>query len=111
VWPGIVALPVIGTVDQERVARMMESVLTRIVQTRARFVILDLTGADTMDEVAAGNLLRIAGAVRLLGAGCLLSGISPAMSATLVEIGVEFQSINAYSSLETALQEAIRRLK
>ena len=111
VWPGIVALPVIGAVDQERVSRMMEGVLGRIVQTRARVVILDLTGAEAIDGAATANLLRIAGAARLLGADCLLSGISPEMSSTLVELGAEFHRISAHSTLETALQEAIRRLK
>ncbi|MBZ5715149.1 STAS domain-containing protein [Nannocystis pusilla] len=110
VWPGIVALPIVGPVDGERVARMTESLLARISQTHARHVILDLTGADALDEAAAANLLRIVSAARLLGAACLLSGISPRMSATLVAIDAPLAGVSAFGTLEAALQAAIRNL-
>lgn len=110
VWPGIVALPIVGPVDGERVARMTESLLARISQTHARCVILDLTGADALDEAAAGNLLRIVTAARLLGAVCLLSGISPRMAATLVAIDAPLRGVSAHGTLESALQAAIRDL-
>lgn len=110
VWPGIVALPIVGPVDGGRVARMTEDLLERITQTHARYVILDLTGADALDEAAAANLLRIVSAARLLGAVCLLSGISPRMSATLVAIDAPLSGVSAFGTLEAALQSAIRNL-
>lgn len=111
VSPGVIAMPIIGSIDVERVSRMTEDLLSRITQIHAKFVILDLTGADILDEAALGSLLRVVTAVRLLGADCLLSGISPRMATAIVASGKELRSVGAFSTLETALAEASRRLR
>jgi rsbT co-antagonist protein RsbR len=107
VWPEIVALPIVGVIDSERVASIMESLLVKITATRARLVIIDLTGADSLDAAAAGNLLQVIRAARLLGARGVLSGISPTMAETLVNTESQLHGIRAYSTLEAALRDGV----
>ncbi len=111
VWPGIVALPVVGVIDSERAAMIMESLLTRITEVRAALVIIDLTGADALDSAAADGLLRLIGATRLLGARSVVSGISPNMAATLVASDARLSDVRAYATLEAALHDGVRSLQ
>ncbi|MBK9263007.1 MAG: PAS domain S-box protein [Polyangiaceae bacterium] len=108
VWEKTVALPVIGMVDRERAARMMSTLLDTITQKQAEFAILDLTGVTTVDAETANHLLDIARAASLLGSDCLVSGISPAVARTLVDLGsTETSTFRTFATLEAALRHAL----
>jgi rsbT co-antagonist protein RsbR len=104
VWEGILCLPVVGIVDTQRSAEMSAVLLDSIVARRARLAIVDLTGVDVIDTRTADHFLRMARAVRLLGAECILTGIKPAVALTLVHIGVDLTDMTTLRSLREALQ-------
>ncbi len=106
-WDGIVVLPVIGLVDSMRAAQMLEDLLGTIVRTKSRYAILDLTGVEVMDTRAADHLLKIVRASALVGARCLVSGISPNMAQTIVSLGVDLGGLMSFSTLEAALRFAL----
>jgi anti-anti-sigma regulatory factor len=107
-WDGVLALPIIGAMDGARAARIMEMLLSEIVQTRARFAVLDLTGADAVDTSTVGNLLRIVRAAALLGSECLVSGISPAVAQTIVTAGGGAEALHTFGTLQDALRYALQ---
>jgi len=108
VWDKTVALPVIGTVDRERASRMMLALLDTIAEKQAEFTILDLTGVTTVDAETANHLLDVARAAALLGSDCLVSGISPAVARTLVDLGSsETSTFRTFATLESALRHAL----
>jgi len=106
-WEGIVVLPVIGLVDSMRAAQMLEDLLGTIVRTKARYAILDLTGVEVMDTRAADHLLNVVRASSLVGARCLVSGISPRMAQTVISLGVDLGGLLSFSTLEVALRFAL----
>jgi rsbT co-antagonist protein RsbR len=110
-WSGILTMPVVGLVDSQRAALMMEDLLEQITRTQARCTILDLTGVDLLDTNAASHLLSIVRAAKLLGSRCLVSGISPSMASTIVSLGLELDEIQTFASLESALRYAIRETR
>lgn len=103
VWPGVLALPIIGEVGPERAATMTESVLDRVVSERATHFILDLTGMMAVGPDTARSLLRMAQAVRLLGARCLLTGIGPQLASALVGLRFELSDLTALPTLADAI--------
>jgi len=107
-WEGILTMPVMGLVDSERAARMMESLLEEITRTQTRFTILDLTGVEVMDKGAASNILQLVQAARLLGTRCLVSGISPGMASAVVELGLDLGDLQTFGTLEAALRFALK---
>jgi rsbT co-antagonist protein RsbR len=107
-WDGVLTMPVIGIVDKARATAMMENLLQQITQTHARFAILDLTGVGEIDADAAGHLLALVSAARLLGTRCLVSGISPATASTLVSLEVQLGELETFGTLEAALRRAIQ---
>jgi anti-anti-sigma regulatory factor len=108
IWEKTVALPVIGMVDRERAGRMMLTLLDTIAQKQAEFAILDLTGVTTIDAETANHLLDIARAAALLGSDCLISGISPAVARTLVDLGSsETATFRTFATLQSALRHAL----
>jgi PAS domain S-box-containing protein len=108
VWEKTVALPVIGIVDRDRAARMMLALLDAIAEKQAEFTILDLTGVTTVDAETANHLLDVAKAAALLGSDCLVSGISPAVARTLVDLGSsESSTFRTFATLESALRHAL----
>jgi rsbT co-antagonist protein RsbR len=109
VWKGVLALPLIGHLDPQRADRILEVLLGAVTQSRAHVAVLDLTGVDVIDSDTAGHLFRLVQAVALLGADCVLSGISPAVARLFVEQGVDLQRVRAFSTLEDALAYAMRR--
>jgi rsbT co-antagonist protein RsbR len=104
VWEGILCLPVVGIVDTQRSAAMSTALLDSIVERRASFAIVDLTGVDVIDTRTADHFLKMARSVRLLGAECILTGIKPAVAQTLVHIGVDLTDLTTLRSLREALQ-------
>ena len=107
VWEGVLAMPVVGRVDSDRAARMMEDLLAAVTSTRARWTILDLTGVDTMDAGALHDIIGLVHAVALLGARCLVSGISPVVAIAAVELGVDLGALTSFATLEAALRAAM----
>jgi rsbT co-antagonist protein RsbR len=109
-WEGILALPVIGTLDSARTQVVMESLLTRIVETGAALAIIDITGVPTVDTLVAQHLLRTVSAARLMGADCIISGIRPQIAQTIVHLGVELGNVVTKATLADAFSVALDRL-
>jgi rsbT co-antagonist protein RsbR len=107
-WDGIVALPLIGTLDSGRTQVVMQNLLETIVQTGAEIAILDITGVPTVDTLVAQHLLKTVSAARLMGADCIISGIRPQIAQTIVQLGVELNVVSK-ATLADALALALKR--
>jgi rsbT co-antagonist protein RsbR len=107
VWEGILCLPVVGLLDSTRSADMTDALLRAVVATRARCTIIDITGIEVMDTSTADHFLRMAKAVQLLGADCVLTGLNPQIAQTLVHMDVELGSLVTHRSLRDALQHFV----
>lgn len=108
VWTGVLCLPVVGVVDSQRSAEMTETLLEMIVNKQARTAIVDITGIDVMDTKTADHFIKMARAVRLLGAECVISGINPGIAQTLTHIGVDLTGVRTMRNLRDALQFHLR---
>jgi rsbT co-antagonist protein RsbR len=108
-WDGILALPLIGTLDSARTQVVMESLLQRIVETGSGIAIIDITGVPTVDTLVAQHLLKTVAAARLMGADCIISGIRPQIAQTIVHLGVELQDVITKATLADAFAVALRR--
>jgi rsbT co-antagonist protein RsbR len=108
-WEGIVALPLIGTLDSARTQVVMESLLQAIVQTNSRFAIIDITGVPTVDTLVAQHLLKTITAARLMGAECILSGIRPQIAQTIVHLGINLEDVITKAKLSDAFRLALER--
>lgn len=108
-WNGILALPMIGTLDSSRTQVVMETLLHRIVETGSRVAIIDITGVPTVDTLVAQHLLKTVSAARLMGAECIISGIRPQIAATIVHLGVDLGNIATKASLADAFKLALTR--
>ena len=108
-WEGILALPLIGTLDSERTQLVMEALLTRIVETGASIAIIDITGVPTVDTLVAQHLLKTVAAARLMGADCLISGIRPQIAQTIVHLGVDLGDVTSKATLSGAFAVALQR--
>jgi rsbT co-antagonist protein RsbR len=110
-WEGILALPLIGTLDSARTQVVMESLLQKIVETGAGIAIIDITGVPTVDTLVAQHLLKTVSAARLMGADCIISGIRPQIAQTIVHLGVNLADVITKSTLADAFAIALRRSK
>jgi rsbT co-antagonist protein RsbR len=108
-WDGILALPMIGTLDSARTQVVMESLLQRIVETGSEIAIIDITGVPTVDTLVAQHLLKTVTAIRLMGADCIISGVRPQIAQTIVHLGLDLQGIVTKANLADALALALRR--
>ena len=108
-WEGILALPLIGTLDSARTQVVMENLLQRIVETGSAIAIIDITGVPTVDTLVAQHLLKTVAAARLMGADCLISGIRPQIAQTIVHLGVDLGNITTKASLAAAFAVALQR--
>ncbi len=109
VWEGVLCLPVVGVLDSARSAEMTETLLRAIMDKKARCAIIDITGIQVMDTATADHFIRMAKAVRLLGAECVLTGINPNIAQTIVYMGVELSGVATHRSLRSALQHYVGR--
>ena len=107
---GIVAVPLIGTLDSARTQVVMESLLERILETDSAIAIIDITGVPTVDTLVAQHLLKTVAAARLMGADCIISGIRPQIAQTIVHLGLELEDVTTKSSLAGALIVALERM-
>lgn len=108
-WDGILALPMIGTLDSARTQIVMESLLQRIVETGSVVAIIDITGVPTVDTLTAQHLLKTVTAARLMGADCIISGIRPAIAQTIVHLGVDLGDVITKATLADAFAIALER--
>ena len=108
-WDGILALPLIGTLDSERTQVVMESLLEEIVRSGAHIAIIDITGVPTVDTLVAQHLLKTVAAARLMGAECIISGIRPQIASTIVHLGVNLGDVATKATLADAFSVALRR--
>jgi len=105
-WEGILVLPVVGIIDSNRAQYMMDSMLSKILDSSSKVIILDIHGVAAVDTAVANHLIKITKATKLMGCECLLSGISPAVAQTLIQLGIDMGGINTSSTLSDALQKA-----
>lgn len=110
-WDGILALPMIGTLDSARTQVVMESLLQRIVETGSEIAIIDITGVPTVDTLVAQHLLKTVSAARLMGADCIISGIRPQIAQTMVHLAIDLSSVVTKSTLADAFIVALERLE
>jgi rsbT co-antagonist protein RsbR len=110
-WEGILALPMIGTLDSARTQVVMESLLQRIVETGSEIAIIDITGVPTVDTLVAQHLLKTVSAARLMGADCIISGIRPQIAQTMVHLAIDLSSVTTKSTLADAFIVALDRLE
>jgi rsbT co-antagonist protein RsbR len=108
-WEGILALPVIGTLDSARTQVIMESLLQQIVESEATMAIIDITGVSTVDTLVAQHLLKTVAAARLMGADCIISGIRPQIAQTIVQLGVDLNDVTTKASMAAAIRVALQR--
>lgn len=108
-WDGVLALPMIGTLDSARTQVVMETLLQRIVETGAEVAIIDITGVPTVDTLVAQHLLKTITAARLMGADCIISGIRPQIAQTIVHLGVALTDVVTKATLADAFAVALQR--
>jgi rsbT co-antagonist protein RsbR len=111
VWDGILALPIIGTLDSARTQIVMESLLEEIVQTGSSIAILDISGVPAVDSLVAQHLIKTVSATRLMGAECIISGIRPEIAQTIVHLGIDLSNIITKGTLASALKLAFTILQ
>ena len=108
-WPGILALPLIGTLDSERTQVVMETLLQRLVATGSSIAVIDITGVPTVDTLVAQHLLKTVSAAQLMGADCIISGIRPQIAQTIVHLGIDLSAVATKASLSDAFALALKR--
>jgi rsbT co-antagonist protein RsbR len=108
-WEGVLALPLIGTLDSARTQVVMESLLKKILETNSQVAIIDITGVPTVDTLVAQHLLKTVTAARLMGADCIISGIRPQIAQTIVHLGVNLADITTKASMSDAFLIALQR--
>jgi rsbT co-antagonist protein RsbR len=111
VWEGILALPIIGTLDSARTQVVMENLLQEIVETGSTIAILDISGVPAVDSLVAQHLMKTVAATRLMGAECIISGIRPEIAQTVVHLGIDLSNIVTKASLASALKYSFGMLK
>lgn len=111
VWDGILALPIIGTLDSARTQVVMENLLVEIVETGSSIAILDISGVPAVDSLVAQHLMKTVSATRLMGAECIISGIRPEIAQTIVHLGIDLAGITTKASLASALKLAFQMLR
>ena len=108
-WEGVLAVPMIGTLDSSRTQTVKETLLQKIVETGATLAIIDITGVPTVDTLVAQHLLKTVSAIRLMGAECVISGIRPQIAQTIVHLGIDLEGIASKATLADALSLALRQ--
>ncbi|HYY92874.1 MAG TPA: STAS domain-containing protein [Pyrinomonadaceae bacterium] len=110
VWDKILTLPIIGTLDSRRAQMMMEALLQKVVETGSIIAILDITGVRTMDTLVANHLIKTVTAARLMGARCILTGVSPAIAQTMVQLGIDLTQITTRAQMSDGIKLALEMI-
>jgi rsbT co-antagonist protein RsbR len=107
VWKGALCLPIVGMVDSARTYEMAHALLSAIVRTKASYALIDITGIQVMDTRVVDHFIHMARAVRLLGARCVLTGVHPNVSRTIVHMGIDLQGVETHRSMRDALRQFV----
>ena len=108
VWEGVLTMPVFGSIDEHRATQMMDVLLSAVVRTRCRYIIVDVTGVDRVDMSTANHIIRLVQAVKLLGSQGIVVGIRPEVAQTIVSLGVDLSSVVTLANLREALVLCMR---
>ena len=111
IWDDTLLLPIVGVLDMRRSEELLSTQLDSVVSTQAKFVILDITGVEVVDTKTADYVLKVVRAAKLLGVSCVLTGLSPAIAQTLVEIGVSFGEAQTLRNLKEGLRDCMQRMR
>ena len=111
VWDGILALPIIGTLDSSRTQVVMESLLQEIVDSGSTIAILDISGVPAVDSLVAQHLIKTVSATKLMGADCIISGIRPEIAQTVVHLGIDLSNVVTKATMASALRYAFGVMK
>lgn len=109
IWSGILLLPLVGIIDSKRAQDIMNATLGKISQLQARVFILDISGVAVVDTAVANHLIKITKATRLMGCESIISGVSPAIAQTVVELGIDVGTVKTTATMKDALSDAFRR--
>jgi rsbT co-antagonist protein RsbR len=107
IWDGVLMLPIVGLLDSKRAQDLMQTVLEKISETRSKVIILDISGVAVVDTAVANHIIKITKASKLMGCDCIVSGLSPAIAQTIVELGIDVDNISTTSTLSDALETAL----
>jgi rsbT co-antagonist protein RsbR len=110
IWQGVLFLPIVGIVDSKRAQEIMNATLTKISQTQSRAFIMDISGVAVVDTAVANYLIKVTKATRLMGCECTISGLSPAIAQTIVELGIDVGRVTTTATMQDALVDAFQRL-
>ncbi len=110
IWTGILLLPLVGIIDSKRAQDIMNAVLSKISESHARMFILDISGVGVVDTAVANHLVKITKATRLMGCESTISGVSPAIAQTIVELGIDVGTVQTTATMRDALADAFRNL-
>ncbi len=110
IWPGVLFLPIVGIVDSKRAQEIMNAALTMIAQTQSRAFIMDISGVAVVDTAVANYLIKVTKATRLMGCECTISGLSPAIAQTIVELGIDVGKVMTTATMQDALVDVFKRL-
>jgi rsbT co-antagonist protein RsbR len=110
IWEGVLFLPIVGIVDSKRAQEIMNATLTKISQTQSRAFIMDISGVAVVDTAVANYLMKVTKATRLMGCECTISGLSPAIAQTIVELGIDVGKVMTTATMQDALVDAFQRL-
>jgi len=110
IWEGVLFLPIVGIVDSKRAQEIMNTTLTKISQTQSRAFIMDISGVAVVDTAVANYLIKVTKATRLMGCECTISGLSPAIAQTIVELGIDVGKVMTTATMQDALVDAFQRL-
>jgi rsbT co-antagonist protein RsbR len=110
IWEGVLFLPIVGIVDSKRAQEIMNATLTKISQTQSRAFIMDISGVAVVDTAVANYLIKVTKATRLMGCECTISGLSPAIAQTIVELGIDVGKVKTTATMQDALMDAFERL-
>jgi rsbT co-antagonist protein RsbR len=110
IWEGVLFLPIVGIVDSKRAQEIMNATLTKISQTQSRAFIMDISGVAVVDTAVANYLIKVTKATRLMGCECTISGLSPAIAQTIVELGIDVGRVKTTATMQDALVDAFQGL-
>ena len=110
IWQGVLFLPIVGIVDSKRAQEIMNATLTKISNTQARAFIMDISGVAVVDTAVANYLIKVTKATRLMGCECTISGLSPAIAQTIVELGIDVGRVKTTATMQDALMDVFQRL-
>ena len=110
IWDNVIMVPIVGIIDSKRSNELMNGILTKISETQAKIIILDISGVAIVDTAVANHLIKISKATTLMGAQCIFSGLSPSIAETIVELGIDVGSLHTTGTLKDALLEGYKSL-